>query len=109
MGLLAELLVPLTQELSKLSTPVLVGVLWTAFVTISVVVNVLLQLLCKDKTKPPVVFHLFPWLGSTVDYGQDPYAFFFKCQKKVSSSGGGGEVDGRWADNADSMGMCSRM
>ncbi|RPA71787.1 lanosterol 14 alpha demethylase [Ascobolus immersus RN42] len=53
-----------------------------AFIVTSVVVNVLQQLLFKDPSKPPVVFHYFPFFGSTVDYGMDPYAFFFKNQKK---------------------------
>lgn len=87
MGLLTELLVPLapvTNELAQLSKPVLYIVLFAAFIVTSVVWNVLKQLLFKDSSKPPVVFHWVPWFGSTVVYGMDPYAFFFDCQKKVS-------------------------
>lgn len=85
MGILTELLLPLGSlgdELSKLSTPMLIGVGTVSFVVVSVVINVLQQLLFKDKNKPPVVFHLFPFFGSTVMYGMDPYAFFFANQKK---------------------------
>jgi hypothetical protein len=48
-----------------------------------IVSNVLGQILFKDSRKPPVVFHLVPGIGSTVSYGQDPYAFFFGCREKV--------------------------
>jgi hypothetical protein len=86
MGVLSDLLVPLGPlqgELAKLSTPVLIAVGALSFVVVSVVLNVLSQILLVDKTKPPLVFHFFPFLGSTVIYGMDPYAFFWSCQEKV--------------------------
>lgn len=43
-----------------------------------------MQLLPKDPTLPPVVFHLIPWFGSAAGYGQDPYKFMFECREKVS-------------------------
>lgn len=89
MGLLATILEPLGpyfQELSKLGTPMLVAVATVTFVVLSVLINVLNQLLPKDPTKPPVVFHYFPFFGSTVRYGMDPYVFFQDCQKKVYST-----------------------
>lgn len=49
---------------------------------VSIGTNVLKQLFFRDPHRPPVVWHLIPGFGSTVDYGQDPYAFFFKCRKK---------------------------
>ncbi|CCX05384.1 cytochrome P450 [Pyronema domesticum] len=85
MGILTELLVPLqplTGDLSKLSTPVFVAVATAAFVVLSVVLNVVQQIVFKDKGKPPVVFHFFPFFGSTVVYGMDPYAFFASNQEK---------------------------
>lgn len=88
MGVLSELLLPLrplTGDLSKLNTPVLLVVYTVSFIIVSVVFNVLSQLLFKDKSKPPVVFHFFPFFGSTVIYGMDPYAFFFSNQEKVLS------------------------
>lgn len=86
MGLLTVLLEPLGpyyEELAKLGTPVLIAVGTVTFVVISIVLNVLSQLLFKDPTKPPMVFHYFPFLGSTVRYGMDPYVFFQDCQEKV--------------------------
>lgn len=47
------------------------------------VVNIVRQLLPHDKTKPPVVFHWLPFLGSTISYGMQPYSFFLSCQQKV--------------------------
>ncbi|KAH0000865.1 14-alpha sterol demethylase Cyp51B, partial [Aureobasidium melanogenum] len=40
------------------------------------------QALFKKKDEPPVVFHWFPFLGSTVAYGMDPYGFFFSNRSK---------------------------
>ena len=86
MGVLSELLAPLgplAKELSKLSTPVQIAVGFVSFVVLSVVINVLQQLLFKDKSKPPMVFHYFPFFGSVVVYGMEPYAFFAANQAKV--------------------------
>lgn len=41
-----------------------------------------IQLAPQDKSKPPVVFHTFPWIGSAVTYGMDPYKFLFDCRDK---------------------------
>lgn len=62
---------------TQLATTLLLAVL-----TI-IVSNVLGQVLFRDRRKPPVVFHVFPGIGSTVAYGQDPYAFFSACREKV--------------------------
>lgn len=48
--------------------------------------NMLRQKLFADPNKPPVVLHWFPFIGSTTEYGMDPYKFFFDCQAKVSAS-----------------------
>ncbi|KAL8917238.1 MAG: hypothetical protein Q9208_008077 [Pyrenodesmia sp. 3 TL-2023] len=50
--------------------------------TIFVCCNVLRQKLFKDPNKPPVVLHWFPFIGSAVTYGIDPYKFYFDCQAK---------------------------
>ena len=42
-----------------------------------------LQLIPRDPTLPPLVFHWLPWLGSTISYGDDPINFFFSCREKV--------------------------
>jgi len=85
MGVLSDFLLPLgplAGNLSKLSTPTLIVVGTVSFILVSVVANVLSQLLFKDKSKPPVVFQFFPFIGSAVMYGMDPYAFFYANQEK---------------------------
>ncbi|KAF8905136.1 lanosterol 14-alpha-demethylase [Mucidula mucida] len=49
---------------------------------IAIVINVLKQLLPQDRTKPPLVFHFLPFIGSGIQYGNDPLKFFFSNQKK---------------------------
>lgn len=49
-----------------------------------VLCTVLQQLFFKHPNEPPVVFHWFPVIGSTISYGMDPFKFFFDCQAKVS-------------------------
>ncbi|POS82734.1 lanosterol 14-alpha-demethylase, partial [Erysiphe pulchra] len=49
---------------------------------LAVVLNVLYQLLFRKPHEPPVVFHWFPVIGSTITYGIDPYKFFFDCRAK---------------------------
>ena len=84
MGVLDTILVPLKhQVIPQYGTGVLVAVLLASFLAIVVVLNVLKQLLFKNPNEPPVVFHWFPVIGSTITYGIDPYAFFFDCRKKV--------------------------
>lgn len=48
----------------------------------TVTVNVISQLLPKPKSNVPVVFHFFPWIGSSVEYGMDPYGFFERNRLK---------------------------
>lgn len=86
MGVLSTLLVPMGpcyEELMELGGPALCGIGFIAFIVLSVILNVLQQLLFKDPTKPPLVFHYFPFFGSTVLYGMDPYKFFADCREKV--------------------------
>ena len=49
----------------------------------AIVTNVLQQTLLARPNEPPMVFHWFPLIGSTVTYGIDPFKFFFSCQAKV--------------------------
>ncbi|KAK0500018.1 cytochrome P450 [Armillaria luteobubalina] len=49
---------------------------------LAVVFNLLRQMLPQDRSKPPVVFHWFPFIGSSIQYGSDPLAFLFACQEK---------------------------
>ena len=59
------------------------GLFFSLPVLLLVVCNVLKQSLYKKSHEPPVVFHWFPFIGSTVTYGIDPYKFFSDCQRKV--------------------------
>ncbi len=47
-----------------------------------VLANICSQILFKDPTAPPVVFHYVPFVGSTVSYGMEPYAFFADCKER---------------------------
>ena len=88
MGFLSSLLVeldPACKYLAQQSAVVLAVGGLVAFCALATILNVLQQLLFADPNKPPVVFHYFPFFGSTVVYGIDPYKFFFSCQAKVSA------------------------
>ena len=64
--------------------PLLGAYALVAFVA-AILLNVAYQLLLRvlNRTKPPLVFHWIPFLGSTISYGMDPYKFFFACREKV--------------------------
>lgn len=83
MGILEVVAGPLAQEISQRSTGVVVAAGVAAFVVLSVVLNVLNQVLFANPNEPPVVFHWLPIIGSTITYGMDPYKFFFDCRAKV--------------------------
>jgi len=85
MGLFADLVGPLADVVSNTSLTALVFASTTLFVVVSVVLNVVRQLLFKNPNEPPVVFHFFPVLGSTITYGIDPISFFRRCQEKVAA------------------------
>lgn len=89
MGLLADVAGPVSKFTSESSTIAVVAAGFASFILLSVVLNVLKQLLLKNPNEPPVVFHWFPIIGSTVTYGIDPYKFFFAQQKKVCSTRAG--------------------
>lgn len=48
----------------------------------AIIVNVLLQLLPRDKSEPPTVFHWIPFVGNAVSYGTDPCNFYMQCRHK---------------------------
>jgi sterol 14-demethylase len=62
----------------SLSIPITI----TLVVLVSVAQNVIRQLYFANPLRPPVVFHIFPVIGSTIQYGMDPYKFFFDCRAK---------------------------
>jgi sterol 14-demethylase len=85
MGFLETVSGPLGEQIAQRGTAVVVAGGFVAFLVLTVVLNVLNQLLFKNPNEPPVVFHWFPIIGNTVMYGMDPYKFFFECRAKVSS------------------------
>lgn len=60
----------------------LIGLGFAAFLAVAVFINVLNQILFKNPNEPPVVFHFFPVIGSTITYGIDPFKFFFANKEK---------------------------
>jgi len=87
MGILENIAGPLAEQVSQRGLAVVLAAGFTAFLVISVVLNVLKQLLLKNPNEPPIVFHWFPVIGSTVTYGMDPYKFFFDNRAKVRCRG----------------------
>ena len=82
MGVLQTIAGPLAGLLENSSTTVVVLVSIFGFITTAILLNVARQLIFRNKNKPPLVFHLVPFIGSTIAYGIDPYAFFFACREK---------------------------
>ncbi|KAI8452430.1 eburicol 14 alpha-demethylase [Phakopsora pachyrhizi] len=70
------------DQLYSFSTTSLIITSLTSILTIIVILNVTNQLLFKDRNTPPLVFHIFPVLGSVISYGMDPYQFFEDCRRK---------------------------
>ena len=85
MGLLQEVASFLRDAPSQ-SLFALFGLGFAAVLSVLVIFNVLRQLLFKNPNEPPVVFHWFPFVGSTVTYGIHPYKFFFKCRAKYGDT-----------------------
>lgn len=83
MGLLALVTEPLRNLLSNSSIGVTLSAGFLSFIVLTIILNVLRQLLIKTPNEPPVVFHWVPFIGSTITYGIDPYKFFFSCREKV--------------------------
>lgn len=86
MGLLTTLTAPLASFAASTSTPILLAATFFAFITVAVVVNVLKQLFLKNPNEPPVVFHWFPFIGSTITYGIHPYKFFENAREKYGDT-----------------------
>ncbi|GKT42298.1 eburicol 14-alpha-demethylase [Colletotrichum spaethianum] len=72
MGLLQEVAGPLSQQFQTLGTGLQIVTIVGAVIFLSVLLNVASQILFKNSNEPPMVFHWFPFIGSTVIYGMDP-------------------------------------
>lgn len=84
MGLLGVIIDTVQDQLIDRSAIVIGAGGVLSFIVLAIILNVISQLIRKDPTQPPLVFHWVPIIGSTISYGIDPYNFFFACQKKVS-------------------------
>ncbi|OAA66736.1 eburicol 14a-demethylase [Niveomyces insectorum RCEF 264] len=82
MGVFQELLGPVAQQYARLGTATQIGVGVLAALVVLVAFNVARQLLFKNPHEPPVVFHWFPLIGSTITYGMDPPRFFKENRAK---------------------------
>ncbi|KGO67697.1 Cytochrome P450 [Penicillium italicum] len=82
MGLSATFLATFCEHCSTQSIYTLASVGALAFIALSVVINVLRQLFFKKVHEPPMVLHWFPFVGSTISYGMDPYTFFSQSRAK---------------------------
>ena len=84
MGAISAIVDPIAATLEGKPTYMLVLLAFGTFITASILINVLLQVIPigRKSTDPPVVFHLVPFIGSTISYGIDPYKFFFNCRAK---------------------------
>ncbi|ERF71299.1 Eburicol 14-alpha-demethylase [Endocarpon pusillum Z07020] len=82
MGLLGVLLTSVERLREVLPLWQLISFALAAFVTLVILANILKQLLFKNPNEPPLVFHLVPFVGSTISYGIDPFQFFFSCREK---------------------------
>ncbi|KAI4103299.1 MAG: hypothetical protein L6R37_003927 [Teloschistes peruensis] len=65
MGLLAAIAGPLGDQISNRSTAVIVAAAFTSLFVLAVIVNVLHQLLFRNPTEPPLVFH---WYGDVFTF-----------------------------------------
>ncbi|OTA69188.1 eburicol 14a-demethylase [Hypoxylon sp. EC38] len=82
MGIIEDIQGPVSQYMSQLSTPSQVIVIVAAVLFFAVFFNVLHQIIFKNQNEPPVVFHWFPLIGSTITYGMDPPRFFKENRAK---------------------------
>lgn len=85
MGLLQDIAEPLSKQFLQLGTASQIGVSVAAFLFVVVFFNVLLQAINRNPNEPPLVFHWFPVIGSTITYGMDPPRFFKENRAKVSN------------------------
>lgn len=86
MGLLQEVAGhPVAQQFQQLGLGSQVGIVLGGIVVLSVILNIANQILSRNPNEPPMVFHWFPFVGSTITYGIDPPTFFKENRAKVSN------------------------
>ncbi|KAG6011457.1 lanosterol 14-alpha-demethylase [Claviceps pusilla] len=73
---------PLMQQYLALGVGSQIAIAIVTFIVASVAINVANQILFRNPNEPPVVFHWFPFIGSTVTYGMDPPTFFKENRAK---------------------------
>ncbi|KAL3962128.1 hypothetical protein ACCO45_003651 [Purpureocillium lilacinum] len=73
---------PLAQQFQSLGLGSQIAVAIAGFVAVAVALNVANQLLFTNPNEPPLVFHWFPFVGSTITYGMDPPTFFRENRAK---------------------------
>ena len=83
MGVLQDVAGPLSQQFAKLGIASQIGLVFAGLLLLIVAVNVAQQLFFANPNEPPMVFHWFPVIGSTITYGMDPPAFFKANRAKV--------------------------
>ncbi|VVT48577.1 uncharacterized protein SAPINGB_P001847 [Magnusiomyces paraingens] len=81
-SVITDALAPTFAFLVALPLIALIPLIFFTFLTLAVVINVLSQVLFRNPHRAPVVFHFFPWIGSAVVYGMQPYDFFEANRKK---------------------------
>ncbi|KAH8118833.1 lanosterol 14-alpha-demethylase [Phellopilus nigrolimitatus] len=60
----------------------ILAVIFVSFPIVIILLNVASQLIPKSSSRPPVVFHWLPFIGSAIQYGNDPISFFVGCRVK---------------------------
>ncbi|KAG9246643.1 cytochrome P450, family 51, subfamily A [Calycina marina] len=58
----------------------------TVFFGLAFVKHIVSQTLLVNKSEPPLVFSWVPFVGSTIDYGMDPFKFFFRNRKRYGDT-----------------------
>jgi len=86
MGIIQDIGGPLAEGFARLGLASQIGVAVGGLVVLSVVLNVLNQVLFRNPNEPPLVFHWFPFVGSTITYGMDPPRFFKENREKVGNT-----------------------
>lgn len=74
---------PLAQLYFQQSAGTQIVIAVAGFLAVTVFFNVLQQFLFRNPSDPPLVFHWFPLIGSTITYGIDPPKFFRDNRAKV--------------------------